>query len=810
METKNNTTQSEENESGFSFKYFYRRCLDEWRWFAISILIFCAAGLLIGLVQQPVYERTAEVLVKNQESGASADLSSAFSSMGLVSSSTSVNNELISFMSPAVMQQVVSRLKLEMNYTTPGRFHEQTLYGSTLPVTVTMPGLKPTERAEMRIDLRTDGSAVLSNFVRHTEEDDEISYDKDVKLAAGQTHVKTPLGMVSVVPNPRFAGKLPAPMRIDVTRTTPDGAARAYAREVSGRLHDRDADVIDLGIKDVNIERGTDILNTMIEVYNEDWVEDKNKIAIATSNFINERLMVIERELGDVDSDISEFKSENLVPDVEAASQLYLTQTVNTGNDILEVSNRLAVATYVRDYLKNPASANNVLPANIGLDNMNLEQMIDTYNRYLLERNNLLSNSSPENPVVKEYEQFLKGYRESILRAVTQMVQSLTTTLHGMQKSQNDSREQIARNPSQAKYLLSVERQQKVKESLYLFLLQKREENELTQTFTAYNIRVITPPTGSPVPVSPRRGMIMAIAFLLGVIIPAVVVFIIDSMNTSIKSRKDLAGVPVPFAGEIPFNEEEGVLPWYKRIWRRGRKKVNKDVRLVVADGLRDSTNEAFRVVRGNIEFMGKRDGKADVIVMTSFNPGSGKSYISVNLSMSFAIKGKRVLLIDGDLRRGTSSSVVGSPTKGISDYLSGRTDDWRSLLRHVPGVACYDVMPVGKTPPNPTELIDSGRMETLIEAARDSYDLILIDCPPINIVADTQIIDAMADRTIFVARAGRLDKDQVPEITALYENKRLKNMMLVLNGTRWGGSRYYSYHYHYHYYHSSYYHSSK
>ena len=347
-------------------------------------------------------------------------------------------------------------------------------------------------------------------------------------------------------------------------------------------------------------------------------------------------------------------------------------------------------------------------------------------------------------------------------------------------------------------------REQKVKEALYLFLLQKREENELSQAFTAYNTRIISPPCGSIYPVSPVRRNIMLIAFAIGLAIPIGLIYLRESLDTKLRGRKDLENVKVPFVGEIPFCKNRHV----KRGLMFWKKKSETGRHLVVKAGVRNVVNEAFRIVRTNLEFM-LRNSDGKVILITSFNPGSGKSFIAMNMASSFALKGKRVLVIDGDLRHGTSSKYVGTPEEGLSDYLSGQVDNvQRVIVQDYHNPTLY-VLPIGTMPPNPTELLQNERMTSAVSELRQQFDYVFIDCPPIEVVADTQILAPMADRTIFIVRTGLLERSMIREIDKLYDSAKYPNMSLILNGSKGHGDRHgyryrygygYGYGYGYHY----------
>lgn len=810
MEENNISTQVQEEGELFSLRDFFESCLDKWQWFVASVIIFCCIGAFYILRQQPVYERSMAVLIKDQDGGATgADISSAFSSMGLVATNTKVNNELISLTSPAVMYEVIQRLGLDVNYSTPGRFHDKTLYGKNLPLNVKFVDLEEQQDAGFEMKVNSNGCVTLGNFYIMTA-DGKKKIEKEQTVRPGFEPVSTPLGRVIISPNSMYVpekGKNAKKIEeLKIARVGMQSSVELYLLKVKGDFADKDADVIDLTMQDVSSQRATDVLNTIVEIYNEIWIHDKNKVAVATSNFIDERLRLIQSELGTVDNDISQFKSEHLVPDLEESAKLQMKQSTEMSNKMLEVTNEMTMSIYLRDYLKNPANANNVIPVNTGVGAQGLETSIANYNTLLLSRNTLASSSSDTNPLVIDYDAQLKGLRESIVNAVNAQIVSLNASLRNMHGAKGSAEGMLASGPTQAKYLLNVERQQKVKESLYLYLLQKREENELTQKFTADNTRVITPPTGSLKPVSPKKMMIMAICFLLGLCVPGAALYIAEVTNTRVRGRKDLEKMATPFVGEIPFVGKKSVWRLVHNVVPAKKKKKEHELESVltaVKEGSRDVISESFRIVRGNIDFMIRDNHASNVIMVTSFNAGSGKSFISFNLAASFALKGKKVLVIDGDLRHGSVSQFVNMPSKGISNYLTGSTDDWRSLVVPVPEHNNMYAMPIGHRPPNPAELLDNGRLGSFLEEARKEYDYIFFDCPPADVVVDTQIVARYVDRTIFVVRAGLLERSAVAEIDAFYKNKRFNQMCMLLNGTyhsghRYGsgyyGSRYYGY----------------
>ena len=777
-------------ENFFNLRDLAYSCLDKWHWFVITLGVTLGVAAYYLLSTPPVYTRTASVLVKEDGKGKSlaGDISSTFSEMGLVQTSSNVNNELIAFRSPALMEEVVRRLNLDMNYSLPGRFHDEVAYGSNLPVKVSIAGIGEKQGASFRMTVSGDGAVTIDKMQMGEEE-----FSGKAEGSLGKPF-KTPLGTLTVSATEAFDIK--GEQEIHVRHSGIYTTASGILKRLSVSLNSEKASVIDLSVSDCSTKRAEDILGTLITVYNENWVKDKNQIAVSTSAFISERLEMIEKELGSVDEDISSYKSRHLLPDVEAVSGMFMNKSAATDNQIMELANQLYMTRFIKSYLEGEKTADKLLPVNTGIGNENLEAQINAYNGSLLSRDKLMANSSASNPLVESLNAELKKLREGIASTVENNITTLQARIAKLQDTERKTNEQIAANPTQAKYLLSVERQQKVKESLYLFLLQKREENELSQAFTAYNTRIITPPSGSDLPTSPIKKNILLVAFAIGLLIPVGIIFMRENMNTAIRGRRDLKGLTVPFLGEIPMyrNEDRSLLGRFrKKAQRKG---------IVVEEGNRDYINEAFRVLRTNVEMMSENGGKSDIIAVTSFNPGSGKSFVTMNLAAALAIKGKRVLVIDGDLRHASASQFVGAPAKGFCDYLAGRVGSLDGLLCKYPQYGNLDVLPVGTIPPNPTELLMTERLEKALGELKCDYDCVFIDCPPIELVADTQIIGKHCDRTIFILRAGLLEREMLPEIQEIYNEKKFNRLGVILNGTVKTGTRYgykYGYTYGYH-----------
>ena len=782
---------SSQNNDFLQIKDFISLCLSRWYWFLISVVICLGVAFAYLLSQPSVYTRTADILIKDNEKGGktksvSKDVQSTFDDLGVVNSISKVQNELIIVQSPVLMEEVVKRLHLDMQYSIDGRFHREVLYGNNQPITVTIAGLADDQSVSFAVTETNTGieiSELVSGGTNYLGKTYKGSYSSPIE---------TPVGPVMITKSSMAENKsLP---KIYVNRMGIHAAVGTFKGKLSVARVDAKADVLRLTYNDVSIQRAEDILNTLIVVNNESWVNDKNEITISTAMFIDERLAIIESELGEVDNDISSYKSEHLVNDVKAASNLYLNQSNETSKKLQDLQIQLYMAKYVRSYMNSVVNKYQLLPANSGITNSGIESQIRSYNEKLLQRNHVVANSSESNPLVLDMDKALDDMRDAIHSSIDNMILTLNAQIRSIQKQNEQSNEQIAANPDQAKYLLSVERQQKIKETLYLFLLQKREENALSQAFTAYNTRVITPPYGSLAPTSPKRFNIMVIVFVIGLFIPMIVLFLQENMNTVVRGRKDIEKMTIPFAGEIPLSDKK----------RKLGSRKQPEVIVSVEAGKRNVINEAFRVLRTNIEFMNKGNDSSTVLLFTSYNQGSGKTYLSMNLAISFALKGKKVLVIDGDLRHASLSKYVKSPKVGLTNYLAQQVDSLDEIIVPFEGQENLYLIPVGLNPPNPTELIGDARFGQMMETLRERYDYIIVDCPPIDIVADTQIIEKYTDRTLFVVRAGLMERGMLDDLDRIYEEQRFKNMALVLNGSSENNGRYgYRYGYKYGYYHS-------
>ncbi|MFI3266033.1 MAG: polysaccharide biosynthesis tyrosine autokinase [Rikenellaceae bacterium] len=759
---------------------------DAWSYLVSNIWLFICSIILsvsvaIGyiIITPPIYNRTASILIKSDEQ---RDAVSSVLTLGgngsFQNNNIDINNEINILLMPQLMDDVVRRLSLQESYKV--KFHNVRwvdIYHSA-PIEIKLDSLLYDCSINLKVAVIDDSQFKITDLYINGEKIEEYiieNYDQPIA---------TPYGNLTVAKSYWAAEHLPTNL-YTYTRTSIASASARYSGALSVGVRSQNASIIDLSLTDGSKEKAEDILNTLISVYNENWIKDKNLITISTTNFINERLKIIEKELGDVDENISRYKSENLLPDVKTVSNINLQSSNEILKTQVQLNNQLSMAQYILQYISSSTTDSQVLPVNTGLDDNSIESQISRYNELLMRKNSLLANSSLKNPVIVDIMRELESSKNTIEASINEFINTLNFQISNTHKEEIATRNRLSENPSQELYLLSTGREQMVKEQLYLFLLQKREENELNQAFTAYNTKVLSYAKGSNIPVAPKKQIILLLGLAIGVLAPVFFLLIRESFNTVVRDKSDLKGLSIPYLGAIPSIGQ-------KQSFRRKLQESS----LIVVNNDKDIVNEAFRVVRTNLDFMlgANKNKQCSCIAITSINPKSGKSLVSLNLAASLALKRSRTLVVDGDFRRGTLSEAVHSPRKGLVNYLNSTDISIDEFIIKGLEYPLLDVLPMGIIPPNPTELLLLDKFVDVIKELRTKYDYIIFDCPPVDIVSDAAIIEKQCDSTIFIIRAGLMDKEFLFDIEELYKNKTYKNISLMLNGVDYDKNRRYGY----------------
>lgn len=767
--------------------FFY--LLGKWYWFVLCCAIFVGLAYYRYAKMPFIYRSDATVIIKDPSNTQATVRMDNYSSL---INHVSMSNEILQLQSKQLMTEAVRTLDAQINYTVKEHLRDIELFRRTPVKIQALDGQSPLGYLRL--------AAIPQNDHKIRIEGEGIG---SIMLDWGDTLV---VGNTRLMVNPtatynQFIGK-----EITITCYPPERAAARFLSSLKVTQTEEDGTILQLSLQDNSLGRANDILNTLISKYNEDAIREKNRIAVNTATFINERLSIIQHELGEVEGDLAEFKSSQRIMDVNEAASEYLSQSKGYNAEIVKIETQARLAGYLQDYLATAFQTYDPIPVNTGLDDDNLESAISSYNQMVLQRDRLVRGSSADSPAVRQLEANMVPVRQNILSAIQNQLTSLENRKAELVRLEQETIHQFTSMPAKARELLSIERQQKIKETLYIFLLNKREENALTQAMVDNNARMIDAAEGSSTPIYPQRNKMLLIALLLGIFLPAVIFISHLFIDTKIRSRRDLDAIgSMTFLSEIPAIKTER-----KGLRRRKKGTGGTPVAEYAQDGSK-VFKEAIRMMCINIDYLKPEDCKTPVLMTTSFNAGMGKSFITRNVAACLSDANKKVVIVDVDLRKRSISDWFGRKhhQEGLSNYLVGKEIQADDIICTdvLPGV---DFIPAGHIPPNPTELLSRSRMEDLIAQLRSRYDYIILDGTPVNMVADTFVVGRLVDMNLFVLRSGISDRRQLPMVEKLLNENRLKRISIILNGTErkhaYGYSYGYGYGYGYGYYGSGYY----
>lgn len=632
-------------------------------------------------------------------------------------------------------------------------------------------------KRDAAIMVREDNPGV-NNTDRRTKEFSEIDFvNQKVKSTNVVRHIMS------------FDVLMEVARRLD--SITDEGIIFERAKAIQSRLDvemdNEKSTIFNLTYKDFSTKEAERVLTHIIQVYNDKLNEEKYLATKNTSLFIDSRLCLLEKDLDRVDDSISVFKSRYGITELEHVSDIYLQQQRQADVELLNLTNQKTMAEYIRDLLKDKSSSRKLLLVNSGINNSAIESQITLYNSLLLQLQSHMDYTSSQNPLIISQERDLNNLRKDILTNIDNHIRTIDIQLQAMAGYHGEAESKITSNPAQAKYLVSIEREQKVKEGLYVYLLQKKEENEISIANKTTNVQIIDIPHGSGKPVSPKRLRVLLAAILIGLLIPVTLIFLRASMDETVRDRFDIECYSdIPFLGEVPFSgKRQNVLQRLLKLFGFGRNKEKNNV--VVGYGRQDPSNEAFRIIRTNLEFIAEEQTGNDisrqgiVYLIKSTQIGAGKTYVSMNLATAMAIANKRVLFIDCDLRDTSASRQWGAKSRGIADYLNGKDQDFQSLLFRTNEYPTLDILPSGTVPNNPTELLRSQKFEQLIQTVRSLYDIIVIDSPSAGMLADADIIGKHVDCKLFIVRAGLFHRNSLDDLKPIHHDD--KQQFVILNG---------------------------
>lgn len=733
-------------------KAFFRACLHNWYWFVISAIICTCIALLKTKSEPKLYNTSALIMLTTETSKQAGSQAQVFGDLGMKVLTTDLANETHKIKATKLMEDVVNHLGLNIQY-----------YGRVYLRDINTYKHSPVKITPMK---KVDSNYSISILIKG-ENDFEYSIDgnKNWKKEQFGKRVDTPYGPVAITKTKLFSVQY-----VDYTVIAKVKSTNSVAKQLISNLKveqaDKMSDVLKLSLVTDNHELGIDVLNALIDAYNRDGISDKNRVARNTENFIADRINAISKDLGTVDNQIEQLKTAS-VNDAVYADPAAGARYQETASD---ASLQLSLATSMRDLL-NSTSDHDLLPSNTGISNAGIEGQIKEYNEAMVNYQQIAETSTDENPVMIEIKAQLDNMRQGIRRAVDNYISQLSAKQSQAQQQEVKAQTGRQQMPSHEKAITQVGRQQNVKEQLYLYLLNKREENALQIAITEPNAKVIEPAAGSAVPFSPVTSRTVAIGLLIGLLIPAGILYLIYwllSLDTKIHGRRDVEeNCNLPILGEIPSKRSS-----FK----------NKEV--VVSEDSVDRVSEAIRIIRTNLDFISEhKDGVGTVMQFTSTRPGEGKSFVALNLALTYAHVDKKVAVVDLDLRKGRFSDYVDvDAPMGVSAYLSGNIKNIDDILAKGVVHPNLDVVPLGVIPPNPTALLMGDHIKNLIDELKSRYDYIILDTVPYGMIADASLINRFVDLTVYVIRDGLVDKQYLLDLEKASDEKKIKNLSIIVN----------------------------
>lgn len=743
------------------FKYIIR-----WPWFVASIIICITCAWLYLKQSTPVYNITASVIIKDKEKGGTTENEfSGLEELGLLNSSKNIDNEIEILRSKSLIKDVVNELGLYIKYSTSKGFKNIELY-KTSPILIHYSS-KDAEvlDAPMQLSINYQKSGqIYVNLITDKGNDSEKNISKNyAKLPAVLSSEK---GTITFMSNPQVPITEDGDLEITILPSL--SAAKGYHSVLLIEPTSKTTSVATISIKNTNKKRGEDFINKLVEMYNRDANNDKNEISQNTARFIDERISVINQELGSTEQELENFKRKSGLTDLSSDAQLAIAEKSGYEKLCVENGTQLNLIKYLSDYLNKPENANTTLPVNVGLDDEALTSLISQYNALILERNRLRRASSDSNPVVRRLDSNIDDMHASLLTTINSVYKGLLITKADLDRQTGKYAGQISNAPAQERRFVSIQRQQEIKAGLYLMLLQKREENNIALAATANNAKIIDDALADDIPISPNKKIIYLAALVLGFGIPVAVIYILSLLSYRIEGHSDVERLTrVPVIGDVPLNDS------------------NEKYTIAVRENDNDIMAETFRSLRTNLLFMlGDPDKK--VILVTSTTSGEGKTFIASNLAVSLALLGKKVVIVGLDIRKPGLNKVfhISHKERGITQYLvAPQSTDLRSMIQSSDLSANLNILPGGTIPPNPTELLARKSLDDAIELLKKDYDYVVLDTAPIGMVTDTQLIARVADISVYVCRADYTHKNDYQLINELYANKRLPGLCTVING---------------------------
>ncbi len=751
----------QEEENDFNLKELLYKYLAYWKWIILSFIIALIAAFIYLRYQTPVYRIQSSILIKDEKKGLGQD--AMLKELEIFSSNKVVDNEIEILKSYTLMQKVVENLNLQVAYFVRENFHKETELYLNSPV---------------KLEFNSVNPQVYDEPLSLTILDSLTAEINSVKLPFNRK-VKTAFGTLTLWRTGNSLDVKELSISVSPVEQVTEGLVENLKVEPSSKM----SSVLLMSIEDAKPMRGRDVINTLIGFYNLAGLEDKNKVAANTLRFIEDRLVLISKDLTEVERSVQDYKSREGITDISAESGLFLKSVQETDNQLSQILIQQNVLENIERYVRNKNAASGTVPATLSISDPTLLSLIQSLAELESKRAQAVKLVKADNPLVTALDDQISAAKISLGENLQSLKRSLAITREQLE-SRNKQMEGLIRTvPGKERALINITRQQGIKNNLYVYLLQKREETALSYASAVSDSRTIDMARNSARPVKPVKRNIYLLFALAGLALPFGIIYLIDLLNDKIKSRRDIDRVTnAPILADISFTEH------YEP--------------LIVNSNSRNLMGEQVRSLRTNLSFLNPGKG-VQSILFTSSMSGEGKSFISLNLGASLAMTDKKTIILELDMRKPKLHAALKMPNQlGLSNYLVGQAD-LDEIIFPVSGQPNYYIITCGDIPPNPAELLLNGRLAELYRELRQTFDYIVTDAPPVGIVTDAQLLEKQADATLFVLRHNYTPKEALKTLDALYREKKFKNLNVVFNAVKESGVYGYGYRYGFGYYHN-------
>ena len=772
-------TLEQEEKSAIDFQLIYTTLILNWKWFVLSLAVCLGLGYLYLRYATPAYQASTKVLIKDDDDskrrgslGSSMIQSAA--NLGFMSNSNGIDNEIEILSAHDLAQLAVHDMKIYVNYYHKSTFKDPLVYKEQeVSVDLDLPHLKKLN-APIKIIIEKQGTKYHVKVTYHIPID-AFSFEKEPRefektFDRLPATLSTRVGTLTFTPSKIY--KLEDGEVLKAVIVSPEMAAKQYTKNLTVSQTSKTTTIAELVLNDENPQRALDYLNTLLKVYNRQANEDKNEIAYRTEQFINNRLQKINAELGSTEGQLESYKKRNKVIEMKLNATATIANSDTYAQKLQDANTQVELLNELGKYVNEPGNKYQPIPSNVGLTDESSTELINQYNKIALERNNALHAASETSPTVTPLTAQLDALTASIKRAMRQAKLGMEIQRNSIAKQAAEYAGQIGNSPEQERVLTQIGRQQEVKSGLYLMLLEKREENSISLAATADKGKIIDAPSfiGK---VSPKSSIIMLIALVLGLAIPAGILFLIEFFKYKIEGHEDVIKLTqIPVIADIPVASDAA------------KKEGKADI--VVHQNVNNLMEEIFRGLRTNIQFMLKSDEK--VMMFTSSTSGEGKTFVASNIGISLALLGKKVIMVGLDIRKPRLAELfqIDNHHNGITNLIVRDHNSWEDIQNQIlsSGVnSNLDLLMAGPVPPNPGELVTRASLDNIIDQLKNHYDYVILDTAPVGLVNDSLQLGRLANLCVYVCRADYTPKASFGMINGLNAEKKLPNMCLVLNG---------------------------